>query len=304
MLIYPFRGILYDNKISNLGSVYSPPYDIISPPQQAYYYQLSQYNIIRIILNKPTRKDNQKNNTYTRAAEFFNEWYKKGIIKQDDRPSIYVLSQTFEYKGHKYQTLGFIAIAMIGESPMDLAFSHEMTFDEPKIDRERLLASVGANLSCIYTLFEDDQFKIRKLLLKLSKRKPVVDVTVEQIRHRLWKIYDGKTIEKLQALFRDKKVFIADGHHRYEAAVRVRDKMKKIDPSFSKKSGYNYVMLYFTSLQDKGLIILPTHRLLKSFGDVSSNQFKEKLNDFFEIALSISTISSMETSLDFLLELL
>jgi uncharacterized protein (DUF1015 family) len=284
MIIYPFRGILYNKKkIKNLSKVCSPPYDVISSKQQEYYYRSSPYNIIRIILNKPAGSDNEKNNTYTRAAEFFTEWNKNGILIQDTRPAIYAYGQTFEYKNKARKTMGFIAIAKIAASGFDCVLPHEKTFNAPKLDRERLLASVGANLSCIYTLFEDETRGVSRLLSKLSARKPYIDVMQDKVRHKIWRVTDDKLIKKIQQYMASKKLFIADGHHRYEAAVNYRNRLRQQDSNFNENNASNYVMLYFGSLEDRGLTILPTHRLLKGLGNISIGQFNKRLEDFFEV---------------------
>ena len=259
MIVKPFRALYYNKKkIKNLAKVYSPPYDIISPKEQRGYYKKSPYNVIRLEFNKS--KD-----PYASAAGFLNGWRKEGILAQDEKPAIYVYGQSFLHNKKLRNTLGFIAAGKIGQSRHEEVRPHEMTFKAPKEDREKILDIVGANLSCIYTLMEDSGLKIHNLLGNASNSKPFIDVKIDNVRHRVWKMPDKNLINKLQRLMRDKKAFIADGHHRYEAAANFRDKMMRIDKNFSDKSPYNYVMMYFTSMEDKGLTILATHRVVKDF---------------------------------------
>jgi len=266
VLIYPFRGILYNKKeIKDFKNVYSPPYDIISNVQQDEYYKKSPYNVIRLELNKKTEADNEQDNIYTRAAGFLKEWLGEGILKLDDKPTIYVYGQSFKHNKKIRHTLGFIAAAKIEQSRHSQVRPHEMTFKAPKEDREKVLDIVKANLSCIYTLVEDNGLKINKLLRSASRVKPFIDVKIDDVRHRIWKVQGSSVIKTVQKLMSFKKVFIADGHHRYEAAANFRDKMAGLEKNFSDKSPYNYIMMYFTSMEDKNLTILATHRVVKDF---------------------------------------
>ncbi len=266
MIIYPFRGLLYNKKkIKDLKTFYSPPYDIISGIKQDEYYRKSPYNVIRLELNKKTEYDNEKDNIYTRAAGFLNEWLKKDILEQDNAPAVYVYGQSFLFNKKMRHTLGFIAAAKIAKSMHAQVMPHEMTFKAPKEDREKVLDIVKANLSCIYTLVEDNGLKINKLLRNASKAKPFIDVKIDNVRHRIWKLQNLLLINKLQKIMSDKKAFIADGHHRYEAAANFRDKVAGLDKNFSDKNPSNYIMMYFASMEDKDLTILATHRVVKDF---------------------------------------
>jgi len=275
MIISPFRGILYSKKkIKSPALVYSPPYDIISPSEQDGFYRKSPYNVVRLEFNKASKGDNEQNSVYTRAAKFLNDWIKQGILEQDKVPVIYVYGQSFQHNKKLHNTLGFIAASKIEQSRHEQVRPHEMTFKAPKEDREKVLQIVGANLSCIYTLIEDRGLKVNSLLRNASKRKPAVDVKIDGVRHRIWKLTDPKAVRKLQQLMKDKKVFIADGHHRYEAAANFRDRMRKEDKNFSDESPYNYIMMYFASIQDRDLTILATHRVVKELGGIPEKFFQ------------------------------
>ncbi len=285
MHIEPFSGIFYDKKkTGRLERVLAPPYDVISSAQQDHFYKASPYNIIRIILNKPTNKDNKANNTYTRAAGFFNKWYKGSIIKQDTEPAIYVYGQTFKHNGKLRRTLGFIAAAQIEDSGRNAAIPHENTFKKPKLDRGRLLASVKASACFIHTLFPDRDFKVSNILRAvLSRQRPFISVVSEGVRHQLWRMADERLIKRLQALIKNKKILIADGHHRYAACVNYRNRMRLKDRHYSKDSPYNYTTMYFVSLDSRDLAILPTHRMVSSLGSLSIGDFKNRLKEYFQI---------------------
>jgi len=266
MIIHPFRGILYNKKkIKNPADVFSPPYDIISPAEQVAYYRKSPYNVIRLELNKASKRDNSKNNVYTRAAGFFDSWMRNGILERDDKPAIYIYAKTFLHNGKKRNTFGFIAVAKIDKSRHSHVRPHEHTFTAPKEDREKVLDIVGVNLSCIYTLVEDQGLKINRLLREASKARPFIDVKFDKVRHRIWKMSGEKELKKLQQFMKNKQAFIADGHHRYEAAANFRDK--------NNTPSANYVMMYFASIEDKNLTILPTHRVVKKLPRIPENIF-------------------------------
>jgi len=264
MQIKPFRAIYYNKKkIKNLAKAYSPPYDIISPKDQDGYYKLSPYNVIRLELNKKTDKDNEQNNIYTRSAGFLKDWLREGVLEADSEPSIYVYGQSFVYNKKLKSTLGFIAAAKIEQSRHASVRPHEMTFKAPKEDREKVLEIVGANLSCIYTLVEDEGSKINNLLRNASKSKPFIDIKFDGVRHRIWKLSGDTPVKNLQTILSAKQVFIADGHHRYEAAANFRDRVAASDKNFNDAHPANYIMMYFTSMQGEGLTILATHRVVK-----------------------------------------
>jgi uncharacterized protein (DUF1015 family) len=268
MYIRPFNGVLYNkNKIKDPAGVYCPPYDIISTAGQDGYYRKSPYNVIRLELNRS--KD-----PYASAAKFLSDWRKNGILQRDERPSIYVYGQDFKYKNRMRHTLGFIAAARIEQSRHSQVRPHEKTFQAPKQDREKVLEVVGANLSCIYALVEDNGLAINRLLRDISKGRPSVDVRIDAVRHRIWRMKAAGPIKRLQAAMSDKKAFIADGHHRYEAAANFRDRMKALDKNYSLTSPYNYVMMYFASMEDKNLTILATHRVVKDGYAIPAGRFQ------------------------------
>ena len=283
--IKPFRGILYNqSKIGNLENVVTPPYDVISEKMQSHFYDLSPYNIIRLILGKETKSDNIRDNKYTRAGRFLKSWLKKGILIKDKKPSIYVYRLTYLYGGKKRVRTGFITLMKIEDPHRSGILPHEYTLEKPKIDRLNLIKKVNANLSPIFSLYYDRNFTILKLLKKfIRKTPPLVTVNLEGVTHQLWRLSEAKIISLLKNSMREKKIFSADGHHRYEAALMYRKIM-------SKKSRYNkdidYVMMYFTNLQESGNVtILSTHRLLKNIGPLNESEILKILGDSFEISI-------------------
>lgn len=279
--IVPFKGILYNqNGMKMFAKAVTPPYDAISSEQQKMYYRQSQYNIIRLILGKTNIGDNENNNKYTRAAGFLNDWLKKGVLKRDRKPSIYLYSQQYRYGAENKMRWGFIALMKINNSDRSSILPHEEIMLGPKQDRLNLLEGVKANLSPIFSLFSDPGGKITALIKKYCKQsRPYINFEQEQVVHKLWRISDKMTINKITENMKNKQVFIADGHHRYQAAMEFYNQMRGRGVGRSDK--YNYVMVYFTASSKAGLTILPTHRLLTS--KIGKDELKKRLDKYFKL---------------------
>lgn len=282
-IIKPFKGILYNrNIISDLSKIVTPPYDIITPRQQKRYYKNHPYNLIRIILGKTTPKDCKSNDRYTRAKGFFERWIKEKILIADKVPSIYIYNQEYIHDGKKMRRLGFICLAKLKEDGPKCLLPHERTFTGPKEDRFKLIKEVRANLSPIFSVFSDDDNKMSRLLIDYVRiHKPIINIEVEGVRHRVWRLTDKVKIRNIVRLMRDKRALIADGHHRYEVALKLRNAMYRTDPKHSRN--YGYVMMYFATSDKKGLTILPTHRLVEGISRPDFNKKMAKLRDFFDI---------------------
>jgi len=295
--ILPFRGIFYNQKkIKELSRVVAPPFDIISSEAQERYYQISTYNVIRLILGKTFPDDNEANNRYTRAARFFQEWREQEILIRDTFPSIYLLEQEYELwsdmfgevtsgsKGKTVKRRGFIALAQLEDFSKGIVRPHEGTLDEPKRDRLNLLRACRANFSQIFTTYEDRENRIDKLWQEKGNETPLIDLMNEEnIRHRLWKINERELVKLIVEGMKDKKLFIADGHHRYESALEYRNELRKSNPQHSVQESYNYVMAYFVNMEKGGLEILPIHRVIRSFGGFDGKRLIDGAGKYFAI---------------------
>jgi uncharacterized protein (DUF1015 family) len=258
--IIPFRGLRFNRKkIKGLELALSPPYDVISRAEQSRLYKAHKYNVVRVILGKEKKSDDASRNRYSRARDFFKSWIRQGVLIQDKKPSIYIYEQSYIFQGRRLRRTGFIALLKLEPPDKGVILAHEKTFSKPKEDRLKLLKSTGANLSPIFGLYPDGHFRIDRLLAVYRGAKlPLADFKFEGIRNRLWQIDSGNFIQALTKLMRRKRIFIADGHHRYEAAYCYKKLM-------SKKRAVNtdYVMMYFCNLAAGGLKILPTHRAIR-----------------------------------------
>lgn len=283
--VFPFGGVTYNKKkVGNFSKVMIPPYDIISKEDQDRFYRAHPYNCIRLTLGKEFPGDTEFNNKYTRANAFFNSWIKNEILTRDDEASIYAYEQRFNYKGRKYVRLGFTALFKLEELEAGRVYPHENTLPKPKQDRLSLLEATAANFEPIFSLYMDEDEKISKILKKNIKRKPIVEARdVFGIHNKLWKISSKPVINKIMKEMASKQVFIADGHHRYEASLKYRNEMRTKAQKSTGDEPYNFIMMYFANTYDKGLVIMPIHRLVLNLDLKGKINLENRLVDFFDI---------------------
>lgn len=259
--IRPFRGIIYNReKVGDLDLVTAPPYDIITPELQERLYQLSPYNIVRLDLGKEYPDDIPENNRYTRASAYLDDWLKEGILKRDESESIYIYQMDYlSPKGVKKTLRGFVCLVKIEELGAGVILPHENTYSGPRVDRLNLLRSTRANLSLIFSLYPGEG-RISKIIKKINQEDSALKTKDnERSVHNLWAIKDISVIEEIVKEMENRPIFIADGHHRYETAFLFRDEMRK-----KGENGYDYVMMFLADIDEEGLTILPTHRLVRN----------------------------------------
>jgi len=279
-IIKPFKGYLYNTEsIKDISSVLAPPYDVISPEMQTELYSKSDYNMVRLILGKD---EDGPDSRYKKAKAILDDFIKRDILTRDKEPCIYVYDQEYEAPEGRKNRTGFIGLMKLEDPNDSKVLPHEHTFSNPKKDRLKLIKSVRANLSLIFTIFDDEGEKVIGVLDKVSSGKPLYDVDYEGVRQRLWRISDVNVISKIQETMKGKQVFIADGHHRYETALAYRDYAAQK----TKRSGeqpHDYAMMYFAPLIKTRLTILATHRVIKDAGGLSSTEMLGRLSQCFDI---------------------
>ncbi|MDD3014261.1 MAG: DUF1015 domain-containing protein [Candidatus Gastranaerophilales bacterium] len=279
--ISPIRGITYNLGNVDISDVIAPPYDVISNIEQEELYNISPYNIVRLILGKTSPLDNETDNRYSRAKEFFNDWLDKDVLVYSDKPCIYYYIQNYTTtKGNKVSRKGFIANNFLEEFSNGKVLPHEYTMGGPKEDRLKLMKECQANFSQIFMVYSDPEKEIDKII-KLPDT-PFIDVTDKQgVQNIVYIIDHEDVIAKIQELMEDKAVLIADGHHRYETALAYRDYMRSAKPDYKEEDKFNYVMSYYTNLDDEGLIVYPTHRIITR--PVDTKVLINKLEEYFKI---------------------
>jgi len=280
--ILPFRALRYDQDQVSASEVVTQPYDKITPAMQEGYYAASPYNLVRIILGR-REPDNTADNVYSRAAAFSREWRAQGILRQDAMPSVYASSQTFTApSGATFERRGFIALGRVEDYSAKVVYRHEQTLAKPKADRLDLLRATRTHYEQLFLLYEDSG-EIDSLLTVPTA--PTIEVTDEYgVVHRVWQVSDPTIVAAVQEKMHDKKLVIADGHHRYETALNFRDENRAAaGANSSPDAPYEFVMMTFVNMNNPGLLVLPTHRVVHSLPSFSADDFQTASGAYFEV---------------------
>jgi uncharacterized protein (DUF1015 family) len=283
--ILPFRALRYNLQRVTASAVITQPYDKITPAMQDRYYAASPYNLVRVILGRREPDDNTVHNVYTRAAAFGREWRAQGILRQDSQPSVYAYSQIFTApSGTSFERRGFIALGRVEDYSAGVVFRHEQTLAKPKADRLELLRATRVHYEQLFLLYEDSG-EIASLLAPNLQAAPTIDVSDEYgVAHRVWQVSDPGLVASLRDRMREKKLVIADGHHRYETALNFRNECRAAAHTHSDaQAPYEFVMMTLINMNDPGLLILPTHRVVHSLGSFSAEDFQSSCRTFFEV---------------------
>jgi len=283
----PFRAWRYNPEKSDFSKVLAPPYDVISPEEQDKLYEASPYNCIRLILNKKEATDNDSENVYTRARDFFQEWQKENILIRDEKPCFYLYKQTFKdpIHGETKERSALLVRTKVEPFEERVVIPHEKTLKGPKEDRMKLLQTTETNFSAVFGLYEDQSLVIGNLLSEASKQKPIFNVADDKgITHALWVIEDDAVLEKIHTELQTKKLYIADGHHRYETALAYSQKKNEENPNPSgEPQPYDFTLMALVSFSDPGFLLLPTHRILKNLKGLSEEDALKRLEEVFDV---------------------
>ncbi|MFL6300539.1 MAG: DUF1015 domain-containing protein [Terriglobales bacterium] len=282
--ISPFPALRYNLSQVNAQEVLTQPYDKITPAMQEEYYARSSYNLVRVILGKPEAGDGDSANVYTRAKRYLHDWRASGVLTQDPEPSFYLYVQEFTVPGSTAtkRRSGLIAAGQLHDYADKVVFRHEQTLAKPKSDRLNLLRATRTHAGQIFMLYTDPEKKVERLLA--NPGAPLVDVTDDYgVRNQLWRISDAKTIAGIQDALGDKKLMIADGHHRYETALAYRDERRAAAGKTDASASYERVMMTLVNTADEGLAILPTHRVVHGLKNLSVPDFLNKISPDFEM---------------------
>jgi uncharacterized protein (DUF1015 family) len=288
--VVPFNGLLYDqSKVGFLKFVTAPPYDVIEPDLQEELYHRNPYNVIRLILGKEYPQDTPENNRYTRSAKCFENWLEDEVLIEEEKPCFYGYSQEYNQDGITVKRKGFFGRVKLEEFEKGNICPHEFTLDKAKKDRSQLLRACRANFSPIFGLFSDPTGDIDAKINDTGNANEIGSVVQPGVIHRVWKIENPATIEFLSQAFLDKKIYIADGHHRYETALAYSQSQDENDDS-------SHVMMFLTNLSSDSLSVFPIHRIVKSSKEFNSESFLSDLEPYFEIEPLPSQISAEEIS--------
>lgn len=273
-VIKPIKALRFTEKAGNIADCVCPPYDIISESEREALIKRNEHNIVRLEL--PAGEDK-----YKEAGKTLNEWLEKGVLARDEKAGIYVYREEFAVKGKEYCLTGIVCLVELCEFSEKVVLPHEETLTKAKQDRLNLMRGTGCNFSSIYSLYSDETGKIAEIIEEKTKEAPIHRFTDEEgVTHTLWKIECGEKICNIIDALKNKQLFIADGHHRYETALNYKNALT--DPPSGADA--SCVMMTLVDMDDKGLVVFPTHRLIVD-REVSRSEIESKCADDFDMKI-------------------
>ena len=287
MEIKPFAGFRYNlEKIGSLDDVVAPPYDVIDESFQDELYRRHPNNVVRLILDKIFPTDCEADNRYTRTAKTLEVWKKNDVLRQEERPALYVYHQIYEAEGKKHLRKGFMCGCRAVPFGYGMVYPHEITMSGPKLDRLMLTTACKMNFSQIFGLYPDDEQSVQSVLenaLVQGKYTESARATDHLgVVHKMWVVEDEETIKQVVAAMAPKPIFIADGHHRYETACNYRMQIDDMGLLHSEHPA-NYVLMVCIAMDDPGLIVMPTHRLFPGLPMLTSKELTSTLSACFRL---------------------
>lgn len=292
--IAPFRGLRFNTeKVSRLEDVVTPPYDVIDERAQAAFLAKNPYNMIQLDLGKTIGQGGGGPDRYENAKKILDQWSDDRILARDQSPAIYLYHITYTHlSGQRFTRKGLVALVRLADFSEGVVKPHEKTFSGVTSDRLRLLDTCQAQFSQIFSLYPDEKGAvISKLESAVRLDKPLCSAEDQDGNlHTVWAVTDPETLAEAGALFHDKSLYIADGHHRYTTALQLRELVRERDGEVPEDSPYNHTMMYLCGMEDEGLTVLPTHRLVRipshaggATGSISASEIVERLASGFEV---------------------
>lgn len=273
--IKPFRALRFDTSVAgDISTLTCPPYDIISDEKRQEFLKSNPYNVVRLELPKG-------DNPYMEAGKTLEQWENTGVIKQDKRDALYIYEIEFEAYSKRKSIKGFICRVKLEEFSKGIILPHEETLSKAKTDRFNLMKTTNCNFSQIYSLYMDETRAVANLIDKLSSPKPDIETTDENgLIHRIWTVTDKADIDMICTQFLQKKLYIADGHHRYETALNYRNYLREKGKG---SPACDYVMMMLVDMLHPGLVVFPTHRMVHSLENFSAERLLQGCSENFEI---------------------
>jgi uncharacterized protein (DUF1015 family) len=277
--VIPFHGIRYNTgKTPDMTAVVTPPYDVIDAAAQQIYYERHPCNVIRLEYGQQYPTDHDAANRYTRAADNYRDWLQSGILIREPEAAIYLQEQSFQINGCWFHRTGFFARVALEEYATGKIRPHEETLSKPKADRMALLATCQANFSPVFSYYEDTGLTLESDFDRIKKAPPQLDLVDDSgVVNQLWVITDPAVHQKVAATLKPRPLYIADGHHRYETALNYYHSEKDRCP------GAAFILMYLVNTTDPGLVVLPTHRIVRSLPALNLALLKERLQEDFAV---------------------
>lgn len=284
--IVPFRAIRYAaTRGRALGQLLAPPYDLVSQEQRDELLRRDPHNIIHVTLGEDRPGDGPTTNKYQRAAEHWSSWLARGVLRRDPNPALYPLEQSYwSPDGRNLKRRGFMAAVRLHEFSEGVIVPHEKTLVAPKADRLEVIKAVKANLSPLFGLYRDEANATARALDAATAGEPAAESDSDDgVHHRLWRSEDPAVVAALQDLVARQRIFIADGHHRYETALVYRRMLEAQHPGLPADGGHHYILMFLCPMSDPGLFLFATHRLVHGLKDFSVASFLERLSRYFVV---------------------
>ncbi len=282
----PFRALRFTEQAGTIEQVVCPPYDIISEEQRQAYLRRNPHNIIRLELPR------EGADPYAKAGEVLREWLAQNVLARDDKPAFYIYEIEYDLdgmsdisclQGGTHSVYGLIAQVRLEEFEKGIVLPHEETLSKAKEDRLNLMKATGCNFSDVYALYDDDggETETGDILALVMREQPLTAFTDEAgLTHRLWALTDTALIGAIQARFTDTKLYIADGHHRYETAINYRNWLRE---QGAPAGDSEYIMMMLVEMSHPGLTVFPTHRLLRDLPDFSAVDMLAACEEYFRV---------------------
>ncbi len=291
--IKAFKGLRFTEKAGEISTLTCPPYDIISEQQRLDYLARNDKNIIRLELPKDGE------NPYATAGEILRTWMDAQVLRQDELDGIYVYEEEFDANGKRLKINGIICRVKIEEFSKGVVLPHEETLSKAKVDRFNLMDGTFCNFSQIYSLYNDNNGETQQIIDATTKQPCTNEFTdADGVTHRLWIINDVDVINALVSQFAPRKLYIADGHHRYETSLNFRNSLR--ERGIAKEGdGCDYVMMMLVDMANPGLVVFPTHRLVRNLEAFDAQAVVEGCKEYFEITgeTSVESIEGKLTAL-------
>lgn len=285
-----YKGLRFNcEKAGKTEELVCPPYDIISDQQREEYIKTNPHNIIRLELPKGDDK-------YNKAAEILKDWLEKGILVKEDKPAIYIYEEEFTAYGERKTIKGIICRVKLEEFSKGIILPHEFTLSKAKEDRLNLMKATNCNFSQIYSLYMDGGKNTLGKIDSLSKSEPDIQLQDnDNVTHRMWIIKDEKAIADICSDFTDRKLYIADGHHRYETALNYRNYLR--EQGLAKEGdACDYQMMMLVDMEHPGLVVFPTHRLVRNLDSFNAERVIDGCKEYFDVT-EHSDINTIESTL-------
>ncbi|MDR0222008.1 MAG: DUF1015 domain-containing protein [Oscillospiraceae bacterium] len=289
-----FKGLRYSAAAGDLAQLCCPPYDIVSDAERRAFLDMNPNNIIRLELPNPPSASPENYDAYGAARTCLNNWLAKGVLAEDRGENFYVYEMTFKHDGGWYRLKGFIALVKLEKFEKGVILPHEETLSKDKTDRFNLMTATGCNFSHVYSLYSDEDGGVYALIDQASSGEPDGAFTDKGgVTHKLWRVWDEKTLAAVTAKMANKKLFIADGHHRYETALEYLNFVRenKVDIGTS-----GFIPMMLVNLENPGLVVLPTHRIVRDLPHYNRGEFIARCSEYFDVTPGLNGVQAAASS--------